>query len=116
MNLKRWNLVLTVALLLVISALAVSAFGQGGDGAKATAAIQYKLVPMPSPMTQAQFQSLLTAQGNAGWRLMGPTPSAAARSLIRWCCCSRSRSWGGDASFWVWASISGWEARRAFGW
>jgi len=23
-------------------------------------------------MSQAQFQTLLTAQGNAGWRLMGP--------------------------------------------
>ena len=71
MNSKRLTIVLTVALLLMASVWAMSAFGQS-DGATPKVVIQYKLVPVPGVMTQAQLQTVLTTQGNGGWRYVGP--------------------------------------------
>ena len=67
---KRLPFILTLALLILMtSALTISAFGQGaGSEPKAAAVIQYKVVPVPSVMTQAQLQTVMTTQGNAGYR------------------------------------------------
>jgi len=62
-----------IVTVVLISALAMAVFGQSdGSGQKASGVIQYKLVPVPGVMTQAQFQSVLTTQGNAGYRFIGP--------------------------------------------
>jgi hypothetical protein len=65
---------IAAVLLLMTSALAISALGQedGAERAASKAIIQYKLVEVPGVMTQSQFQSVLTTQGNAGWRFLGP--------------------------------------------
>jgi hypothetical protein len=71
---KRMTIAVGVVMLLMASALAVSVFGQGQEGSpqKAAGVIQYKVVPVPSPMTQAQLQTLMTQQGNGGWRFVAP--------------------------------------------
>jgi hypothetical protein len=70
---KRMATMIAMVLILTSSAFAMSVLGQA-DGAeqKAAGMIQYKLVPVPSVMTQAQLQSVLTTQGNAGYRLILP--------------------------------------------
>ncbi|PYQ61162.1 MAG: hypothetical protein DMF53_15615 [Acidobacteria bacterium] len=74
MNSKRLKIAVVVGVILMASALAMTVFGQGYGTEKAGqgGVIQYKLVPVPSVMTQDQFQTVLTAQGNAGWRFQGP--------------------------------------------
>lgn len=73
MTSKRWAIVIAVALLFMTSSFAISALVQDQDAEdKEKAVIQYKLVPIPAVMSQAQFQAALTAQGNAGWRFLGP--------------------------------------------
>jgi hypothetical protein len=72
MTTKRLTLMVTVAFLLIVSVWAISARGQGNGMEKAVTVIQYKLVPVPGTMSQAQLQTVLTTQGNAGWRFMGP--------------------------------------------
>ena len=74
MTRMRWTAMITAVLLLMTSALAISALGQrdGTEREAAKAVIQYKLVEVPLAMSQAQFQSVLTTQGNAGWRFLGP--------------------------------------------
>ncbi|HEV7671655.1 MAG TPA: hypothetical protein VGS22_24300 [Thermoanaerobaculia bacterium] len=70
---QRFKILLAATMILAISALTMSVLAQAGEAeAQATAVIQYKLVPIPSPITQAQLQSILTTQGNGGWRLLGP--------------------------------------------
>lgn len=70
---RRMTTLIAVLLVLISTALAMTVLGQA-DGAeqKATGAIQYKLVQVPNVMTQAQLQSVLTTQGNAGYRLILP--------------------------------------------
>lgn len=70
---NRMAVIIAMVLVVMSAAFAMSVFGQA-DAAdqKAARAIQYKLVPVPSVMTQAQLQSVLTAQGNAGFRLIQP--------------------------------------------
>jgi hypothetical protein len=70
MQSKKVRIMIAAAALLLVAALTM-AMVRTGEEDKATAVIQYKLVPIPTPMTQQQFQTILTAQGNAGWRLMG---------------------------------------------
>jgi len=74
MTTKRLTFMITAAvILLMTSALAISALGQeAGAELKATAVIQYKLVSVPSVMTQAQLQAVMTTQGNAGYRFVAP--------------------------------------------
>lgn len=65
---KRSMIVLICGFLLMTSALAaVSVFGQDAEPQQ-KATVQYKLVPIPLVVSRAQLQSILTAQGNAGWR------------------------------------------------
>lgn len=71
MTRTRLTIVAVAIVLLMTSALAISAVSQEDEAAE-KAVIQYRLVQVPSVMTQAQFQSVLTAQGNAGWRFLGP--------------------------------------------
>lgn len=70
---KRMSAIIAVVLVVMSTAFAMAVFGEA-DAAdqKATGTIQYKLVPVPSVMTQAQLQSVLTTQGNAGFRLIQP--------------------------------------------
>jgi hypothetical protein len=65
---------MTVALLvLVLGGLAMSVLGQADVvEQKATGVIQYRLVQVPDVMTQAQLQTVLTTQGNAGYRFNLP--------------------------------------------
>lgn len=71
---RRLMTIAVVLLLGLISGgLAVSVFGQADVvEPKATGVIQYKVVPVPEMMTQAQLQAVLTSQGNAGYRLVLP--------------------------------------------
>jgi hypothetical protein len=66
------SILIAVLLVLISAGLAVSVRGQDERSEKATAVIQYKLVPVPEPITQAQLQTVLTTQGNAGYRLVLP--------------------------------------------
>ncbi|HEX3526490.1 MAG TPA: hypothetical protein VH988_05440 [Thermoanaerobaculia bacterium] len=64
-----------VAALLVLSLLCVGAALRGqdyGSEQSAKAVVQYKCVPLPLFASQQQLQAVLTAQGNAGWKLVGP--------------------------------------------
>jgi hypothetical protein len=63
---------IVMVLVVMSAAFAMSVFGQADGTEKAAGMIQYKLVPVPNVMTQAQLQSVLTTQGNAGYRLMLP--------------------------------------------
>jgi hypothetical protein len=66
-------MLVAVALLLVsVLTMAMARTGEEPDQKATAGVIQYRLVPITSPMTQQQFQTVLTAQGNAGWRLLGP--------------------------------------------
>ncbi len=71
---KRLTIMVVVGILFMASTWAMSVFGQGEEIQQKAAAgvIQYKLVPVPSGMTQAQLQSVMTTQGNAGWRFIAP--------------------------------------------
>jgi hypothetical protein len=70
---KRKTAIVAALLILISGGLAVSLRGQADMAEeKAVATIQYKLVQVPEVMTQAQLQSVLTAQGNAGYRLILP--------------------------------------------
>lgn len=60
--------ILVVGALLMVSALAMALVGTGEE-AEQKGVIQYKVT---SPMTQQQLQTLMTAQGNDGWRFIGP--------------------------------------------
>lgn len=87
MTKARWIFLVTAVLLLSTSAIAISALDLDHVDQKAAAAvIQYKLVPVPSVMTQAQFQSVLTTQGNGGWRFAGPyavgTPPIPTQTVL----------------------------------
>ncbi len=73
MTKKRMVMMIAMILIVLSAALAVSVAGQPDpDEQKAGGAIQYKLVPVPNVMTQAQLQTVLTTQGNAGFRLVLP--------------------------------------------
>ena len=64
-----------IALVLTVMSVvfAMSVFAQRDDTEpKAAGMIQYKLVPVPLTITQAQLQTVLTTQGNAGFRLIMP--------------------------------------------
>lgn len=63
--------ILVVGALLMVSALAMALVGTGEE-AEQKGVIQYKVLPVTSPMTQQQLQTLMTAQGNDGWRFIGP--------------------------------------------
>ena len=71
---KRLKIAVVVAVVLVGSALAKVALGHGEEAErKATSGvIQYKLVPVAGTLSQQQLQTILTAQGNGGWRFLGP--------------------------------------------
>lgn len=72
---KKTKMALMIATVIVVisATFAMSVLGQADSAdQKATGTIQYKLVPVPSVMTQAQLQSVLTTQGNAGYRLILP--------------------------------------------
>lgn len=70
---KRMKIMVAVTAVLIVTVLTVTLFGQGnGIEPKATSVVQYKVVPIPNVMTQEQLQAVLTAQGNAGFRLLGP--------------------------------------------
>jgi hypothetical protein len=69
---KRITIVTIVLLGFIAGGLAVSVFGQTEIPQRATAVVQYKVVPVPEVMTQAQLQAVLTTQGNAGYRLILP--------------------------------------------
>jgi hypothetical protein len=73
MTKKRMTTMVVVVLVVIFATFAMSVLGQsGGTEQKAAGMIQYRLVPVPSPMTQAQLQSVLTTQGNSGFRLIMP--------------------------------------------
>ena len=74
MNSKRLKITIIAGALLMAVALGMAVFGQGIGIEKAGqgGVVQYKVVPVPSTVTQDQLQSILTAQGNAGWRYLGP--------------------------------------------
>lgn len=67
MKARRSMIAVVCGFLLMASALAVSVFGEDVEKQQ-KAAVQYKLVPIPSVVSQAQLQSIMTTQGNAGWR------------------------------------------------
>jgi len=71
---KRMKIMVAVTAVLIVTVLTVTLFGQGnGIEPKATpSVVQYKVVSIPNVMSQEQLQSVLTAQGNAGFRLLGP--------------------------------------------
>ena len=70
---RRLKITIVVAVLVMGSALARVALGHGEETEqKATGVIQYKLVPVAGTLSQQQLQTILTAQGNAGWRFIGP--------------------------------------------
>ena len=70
---KRKTAIVAALLILISGGLAMSVRGQADVAEeKAVATIQYKLVQVPEVMTQAQLQSVLTTQGNAGYRLILP--------------------------------------------
>jgi hypothetical protein len=70
---KRKTAVVAVLLILISGGLAMSVRGQADMAEeKAVATIQYKLVQVPEVMTQAQLQSVLSTQGNAGYHLILP--------------------------------------------
>jgi len=70
---KKIAIVLTILLALISGSLAMAWQGQTEDAdQKASGTVQYKLVPVPQVMTQAQLQTVLTTQGNAGYRLLMP--------------------------------------------
>jgi hypothetical protein len=70
---RRLTTMIAALVILISGGLAMSVFGQADRAeVKATAVIQYKIVQVPEVMTQAQLQSVLTAQGNAGYRLILP--------------------------------------------
>lgn len=73
---KRITIVTIVLLGFIAGGLAVSVFGQAEVpqevSQRAAAVVQYKVVPVPEVMTQAQLQAVLTTQGNAGYRLVLP--------------------------------------------
>lgn len=72
MRIVKPHLAIVVCIALAV-VLAIATYGQEGAAAPAVGAavVQYKVVPFTT-MTQTQLQALLTAQGNAGWRLFGP--------------------------------------------
>lgn len=80
---KKLATMIAMVLVVISAAFTMSVFGEAhGSEQKAAGAIQYRVVPVPSVMTQAQLQSVLTTQGNAGYRLVlpyavgsGPIPS-----------------------------------------
>jgi hypothetical protein len=73
MTRRRMTTMIAALLVLISGGLAMSVFGQADRAEeKATGVIQYKLVQVPDVMTQAQLQSVLTTQGNAGYRLILP--------------------------------------------
>jgi hypothetical protein len=74
MNSKRVKIMIVAGIVLMLSVVAMSVLAQSYEAEQKVAAgvIQYRLVPIPDAMTQAQFQAVLTTQGNAGWRLQGP--------------------------------------------
>jgi len=72
MTRRQMTIVLSMLLVLIFGGLAMAWQGQAEDSEKATGAIQYKLVQVPQVMTQAQLQTVLTTQGNAGYRLLMP--------------------------------------------
>jgi hypothetical protein len=73
MSKKRMVGVVAVVLVVMSVAFTMSVFAQREDTEqKAAGMIQYKLVPVPSPLSQAQLQTILTTQGNAGFRLIAP--------------------------------------------
>lgn len=70
MTTKRLAILVSVGVLMMVSMLAMSALGQ--DVTEQKAAVQYKVVTVPSVMTQAQLQTVLNNQGREGWRYLGP--------------------------------------------
>ncbi len=72
MTRNRLAVTITLGTILLASVLAVALFGQGEVTQKASGVVQYRVVAAPSPMTAAQLQTLLTAQGNAGFHFVGP--------------------------------------------
>ena len=73
MTKKRMTAMIAMVLIVMSATFAISVFGQAdGTEQKAAGMIQYKLVPVPNVMTQAQLQTVLTTQGNAGFRLVLP--------------------------------------------
>ncbi len=69
----KFKALLVGTAILALSALAMAVFAQAErPTGQVAATIQYKLVPIPNVATQAQLQSILTTQGNGGWRLLGP--------------------------------------------
>jgi len=69
----RMKIMVAVTAVLIVTILTVALFGQGNGIEKATSSVvQYKVVPIPNILTQEQLQTILTAQGNAGFRLLGP--------------------------------------------
>jgi hypothetical protein len=74
MSSKRLKIAIFVAVLVMGSALAKVALGHGEEVEQkaTTGVIQYKLVPVAGTLSQQQLQAILTAQGNAGWRFIGP--------------------------------------------
>jgi hypothetical protein len=89
MSRQNARLVLAVVLVVAVAALAAAALGHAQDlTQRAAGVIQYKLVPVPNTQAQAQLQAVLTAQGNAGFRLLlpyavgtGPIPSQTVLGL-----------------------------------
>jgi hypothetical protein len=69
MTRKRLAVMVTI---LLASVLAVALFGQGEVAQKASGVIQYRVVAVPNSMTAAQLQTVLTTQGNAGFRFVAP--------------------------------------------
>lgn len=67
MTSKRSMIAVVCGFLLMASALAVSVFGQDVE-MQQKAAIQYKLVPLPSVVSRDELLTIMKREGNAGWR------------------------------------------------